>query len=85
MNDEVITDLKQFISVELSQIFAEVATKKDIERIEDRLVRVEDSVDEIRYTIEQSVFPYVAEVDDQVQGHGRRITKLERFKPKAAL
>lgn len=85
MNDEVITDLKQFISAELSQRFAKVATKKDIERIEDRLVRVEDSVDEIRYTIEQSVFPYVAEVDDQVQGHGRRITKLERLKPKAAL
>lgn len=71
MNDEVIQDLKQFISATISQQTAHLANKNDIARIEDK-------INEIQSAIEQSAIGYTTVVDEQVQDHEKRIIRLEQ-------
>ena len=47
-------------------------------RVEHRVDEIQHRVDEIQHTIEESVFPYISTVDEQVQNHETRLTKLER-------
>ncbi len=86
MDDTTLADLKQFITATVSQQMAGLAskddiaglaTKGDITRIEDRLARVETKIDEIQNDINETVVGYVTSVDDQVQDHEKRLTKLE--------
>ncbi len=71
MNDEIIQDLKQFISATISQQTANLATRNDIERIEGK-------IDEIQSAVEQSAIGFTTVVDDQVRDHEKRIVRLEQ-------
>ncbi len=46
--------------------------------LHDRFDALEDKVDGIQTFLESSTMPYIQEVDNQVQGHEKRIVKLER-------
>lgn len=79
MNDaDVITDLKQFISTELARQLLNFTTKDDFDRLEQKVDGLEQKINVIQSTIDESVFGYIGEVDDQVQKHEKRIRKLER-------
>lgn len=71
MNDDVIQDLKQFIAATVSQQTADLATKDDIARIERK-------IDQVQTAVEDSVIGFTSAVDDQVQDHEKRITRLEQ-------
>lgn len=84
MNDEVIDDLKQFISAEITQKTSSLATKDDIHNVESGLAqlgvrfdKLEARVDEVHQAIEDIAVTYISEVDEQVQGHEKRIKALE--------
>jgi hypothetical protein len=83
MNDDTITDLKQFITATLSQQFSnyvtkdditELATKSDLKKLETKL---ETKIDNIQNAIDESAIPFTHAVDDQVQDHERRLKRLE--------
>lgn len=90
MNDDVIDDLKQFISAEITQQTSSLATKDDLTKLATkddlkdlksglnrRIDRLEARVDEVHQAIEDIAVTYITEVDDQVQGHEKRIKALE--------
>lgn len=65
MNDEIIQDLKQFISVTVSQ---------QISGLEDRLT---NKIDDLSQSVADAMDRTNSVVDDQLKDHDRRITKLE--------
>ena len=71
MDNDTLTDLKQFISATISQHMTEVATKDDVARLEHK-------IDVMQAAIDESVLGYISSVDDQVQGHESRLTLLEQ-------
>ena len=81
MNDDVIDDLKQFISAEITQKTSSLATKDDLKDLKSELKedinRLETRVDEVHQAIEDIAVTYISEVDEQVQGHEKRIKTLE--------
>lgn len=71
MNDDTINDLKQFIATTISQQTSDLATKEDIQRIEDKIDNLSSSVAEaIEATNEVS--------EAVVNDHEQRIVKLEQ-------
>ena len=81
MNDDVIDDLKQFISAEITQKTSSLATKDDLKDLKSELKedinRLETRVDEVHQAIEDIAVTYISEVDEQVQGHKKRSEDLE--------
>lgn len=81
MKDDVIDDLKQFISAEITQKTSSLATKDDLKDLKSELKedinRLEARVDEVHQAIEDIAVTYITEVDEQVQGHEKRIKDLE--------
>ncbi len=83
---ELFEDLKQFISAEISQKTAHLATKDDLAQVENRLDTKIDGVrtelrtkfEELHSAIENTAIAYTSEVDVQVRDHEHRIKKLEQ-------
>jgi hypothetical protein len=89
MDEEVIADLKQFISAEIFQRTSNLATKDDLKKFaakkdllplatKEDLVKLKYRVEEIHQALEQSAIGFTSEVDQQVQDHEQRISRLER-------
>ena len=78
MNADIIQDLKQFIEATVSQhtasITANMATKDDIARLEQK---IDDRTDEILEAIGDTLQTNMDATDRQLTDHERRITKLE--------
>ena len=79
MNDSnVIADLKQFISAEIRQQTAHLATKEDLRTMRDDLSqKIEDTKTEILEAVGDSLSTYASATDEQLQKHDHRITRLE--------
>ncbi|HET8709438.1 MAG TPA: hypothetical protein VFL85_04115 [Candidatus Saccharimonadales bacterium] len=73
--DDMITDLKQFIYATVSQATADLATKDDLAKLEAKLTA---DIQEVKDAINDTVFPYIETVGDQVQNHEKRLKKLEK-------
>lgn len=77
MNDDVIDDLKQFISAEITQKTSSLATKDNLNDLKSELKedisRLEARVDDVHQAIEDIAVTYISEVNNQVQGHEKRI------------
>ena len=79
MDEATIADLKQFITATVVQHTSGLDdVKADLVIVKTDLDHVKHRVDEIQLTIEESIFPYITTIDDQVQLHEKRISKLER-------
>ncbi|OGL31015.1 hypothetical protein A3D14_01880 [Candidatus Saccharibacteria bacterium RIFCSPHIGHO2_02_FULL_47_12] len=80
MDEDTIADLKQFITATISQQMANVAAKEDLEHLAKKkdLERVEKKIDDIQTAVQHSAINYTSAVDEQVQDHEKRLTKLEQ-------
>lgn len=80
MNDEVIQDLKQFISATVSQQLAQQSEelRADMDtrfaKVDERLDEQDEKLDEILNVVGGSIH----EVEQKVDKHEVRITRLER-------
>jgi gas vesicle protein len=79
MNEDVITDLKQFIATTISQQTVELSTR--IDSVENRLDRVEQrlkkKIDDLTDFVTNAIDVSNEEHGKQLKNHERRITKLE--------
>lgn len=79
MNEDVIADLKQFISATVSQQTVELGAR--IGRVEDRLEHVEQKlekkIDDLTEFVTEAIDTSNEEHGKQLKDHERRITKLE--------
>lgn len=80
MNEELVADLKQFITATITQQTAHLATKDDIANMATKhdIARIEQKIDDLQADVQHSVIDYVTIVDNQVQDHHRRLTLLEQ-------
>lgn len=85
MNDDIIQDLKQFITTTVSQTERRLGGRMD--NLEQKFDNLERKVDNLELKVDQG-FADVAElidtrvepVEQEVADHGQRITKLESAK-----
>jgi hypothetical protein len=77
-NEETIADLKQFISVTITQRTSHLATKDDIARLERK---IDDKAEEILEAIGETMTTSTEATDAQLADHEQRLT---RFEAKAA-
>ncbi len=83
-NEELFDDLKQFIAAQNSQLEeqlrADMATKEDLQRLEQSMATKED-LKEVEKSIHQVVGDAMAQVNEEndarLGDHERRITRLE--------
>jgi len=68
MNDDVITDLKQFIGATISQQTSDL--REDLQKLDTKL-------DEISSAVGESIDTANEVTEVQLKGHEARITKLE--------
>ncbi|MEJ0073612.1 MAG: hypothetical protein WDN27_06115 [Candidatus Saccharibacteria bacterium] len=91
MNEDVITDLKQFIATTVSQQFYGVATKEDLkglatkedlakldQKLSAKIDVLEQKVDSIQASIGDALVTSNDTSDAQLKDHERRITLLEQ-------
>ena len=87
-NEELITDLKQFITATVSQATADLTTKDDLaaveHRVDQRLTTVEQGISTLDQKLDHvqeaiaDVFTETTELHDaQLKDHERRLRKLE--------
>jgi len=88
MDETVITDLKQFITVTISQQLSTVATKDDIidtkadiTRLEAKIDQFERNlsgkIDDVQVAIADAITSNNETVDARLANHERRLVKLE--------
>lgn len=75
-NEELLQDLKQFISATVSQQTAGLATKDDIVRLEVRIDKTDAKLDEVKERLE-GVAGMVEDMHKKVNEHDLRIERLE--------
>ncbi|MBI4033730.1 hypothetical protein HY379_01900 [Candidatus Saccharibacteria bacterium] len=83
MNEAVINDLKQFITVTVSQHIADV--REDINKLDHKLSqeiknldnRLSRKIDDLSESVATAISTSNDEVDKQLQNHETRITSLE--------
>lgn len=76
----LITDLKQFISTEISHQLANVATKDDIARLD---TKIDETKQEILEAIGDTMTTRNEEVDEQLVRLDHRMTRLEQSRAAA--
>ena len=82
MNDDIIADLKQFITTTISQQTSEI--RGDIGEIRDDIVgikgdiqRVDQKIDDLSASVAQAIDDSNEETHTQLKNHESRIKKLE--------
>lgn len=82
MDDELITDLKQFITATVTQATSDLATKDDVNKLEQKL---EQKIDGVEQKLEQKIDDVDLKLDTiadtlngQLTDHETRITSLEQ-------
>lgn len=76
MNEDIINDLKQFISATVSQATAHLATKDDLENLESRFSQLEHRMDK-RFDDLDLKFSTIADAHAEMpEDHDNRIKKL---------
>lgn len=74
MNEDIIADLKQFISATLSQHVAGLATKDDMQRLGDKLaaaeIKLTNRIDKLEIADLETLNRALEAADGQVPGHG---------------
>lgn len=84
MDDEIINDLKQFITASLSQHFSDVARKSDLDDvarksdIEQSEKRLEKKIDDLSTHVAEALDTSNDAVQSQLSDHEQRIGKLEQ-------
>jgi endonuclease III len=75
MNDDTIQDLKQFIATTISQQTSDLATKEDIEQLDNKLSsKIDNLSSSVAKAIEQTNEVQESQINDQES----RIAKLEQ-------
>jgi ABC-type uncharacterized transport system ATPase component len=80
MNEDVIADLKQFITATISQQSAELRRElqKDLQHLEQRLEqKIDQKIDNLSAFIAQAIDAANDTTDTQLKDHESRITWLE--------
>jgi hypothetical protein len=82
MNDDTIQDLKQFIAATISQQKADLATKEDIAKLEDKIsnldISLSSKIDDLSNSVAEAPEVSNEDTDEQLKNHNLRITKLEQ-------
>jgi hypothetical protein len=73
MNEDIITDFKQFITSTIGQQISEV--KQDIENLD---IKLSTKIDDLSESVAAAISSTDEVVDEQLQDHDKRLTKLER-------
>ena len=74
MDEDQLNDLKQFISATVSQATANMATKDDIGKLDNRIGRLEKKVDDFDLKIDT-----ISEtLNERLNEHETKLTKLEQ-------
>ncbi len=82
MTEEIITDLKQFITATVSQQTTELGQRIDglehrFDSLEHKFDKLEHKVDSLTGFVIEAIDTSNEETDKQLKNHERRITKLE--------
>jgi len=79
MNDDVITDLKQFISATVSQATSQQTAelRKEMNQLEKKLER---KIDDLTEFVTETFDATNEDIDTQLKNHEQRLTKLEHAK-----
>lgn len=77
MNDDVITDLKQFIATTVSQEIHRLGEQLE-QRIDGVEHRLEDKIDNLSAFVVEALDIANETAGEQFQNHERRIVKLEK-------
>lgn len=75
MNEDVIQDLKQFISTTVSQQTSGLATKEDISDLDNKLSR---KIDDLSDSVADALESGNEATEVHISNHEKRITKLEQ-------
>jgi len=75
MNDDIIQDLKQFITTTISQQTADLANKEDISNVDKKL---SSKIDDLSNSVAEALESTNETTEDQLNDHNQRITKLEQ-------
>lgn len=81
MNDDTITDLKQFITTTVSQQGSELRdeiredTRNEIKKLDDKLSK---KIDDLSAAVGEAIDVGNEAIETQVQDHEKRLTRLER-------
>lgn len=74
-NEELLADLKQFITATVSQATADLATKEEVNHLKNNITSLQADVDNLRGEMNERFDEVMnAEV---IKDHERRITRLE--------
>ena len=76
-NEELLQDLKQFVTAAVSQATAGLATKDDIVRLEARVGEVQEELSGVAGMVED-MHKKQEDLIDNVNDHDVRIRRLER-------
>lgn len=80
MNEEVVEDLKQFISSTVSQQTAEIHS--DIERLDKKIdgldLKLSKKIDDLSDSVAEAIQISNDSTDEQLENHEQRIIKLEQ-------
>ncbi len=76
MNDDQFDDLKQYIAATISQATTDLVTKSDLAVMQ---THVDSRLNEIQESIAESISVGNDSVDEHINAHNRRITKLEQL------
>lgn len=75
MNDDVIQDLKQFIAATISQQTSDLATKEDINQLDEKL---SNKIDNLSSSVAEAIEQTNEVQDSQIKDQEDRIVKLEQ-------
>lgn len=76
-NEELFTDLKQFITTAISQQMAGMATKDDIADLRTELKTLDEKLDLIQDAVAESLTHTTQVTNATLQDHERRLRRLE--------
>lgn len=75
MSEDVITDLKQFITATVSQATTDLVTKSDLAASEERLLQ---HINNVQDAIAETLTSAIEDLHETSHNHEKRITTLER-------
>ena len=76
-NEELFTDLKQFIEATVSQQIAHLASKDDLEGVKQQISDVEQRLNVRIDTIDEKIDVIHNAIGETVQDHEQRLRRLE--------
>ena len=75
---DLIDDLKQFITLSISQATSTLATKEDIASIKTDVSRLEQKIDSLQDAVSDAITTSNDATHEQLDNHEHRLVKLER-------